>query len=98
MRWLLLLPLAACTPHVEKCLPLGCAQGGGDGLALLARDNVPSRPDPAPAPSPKPPAPEPKPEPPKPEQKPDHDDDDEHEDDDDHDDDKRDKKRGHDDD
>lgn len=65
MRWLLLLPLAACSPHVERCLtlplPPECAQGGGGGLSLLARDDVPARPGPAPAPRPEPPEPEPEP-------------------------------------
>ena len=89
MKWLLILPLAACTPHVETCLtfplPPECAQSGGGGLSLLAGGDVPPKPDPAPAP-----APEPQPEPPapNPEPKPDHDDHDDH-DDDERDDDKR---------
>ena len=37
---LLLLPLAACTPHVERCitvpLPYDCESGGGSGLLDLA--------------------------------------------------------------
>ena len=69
MRWLLLLPLAACTPHVERCLtfplPPECTQGGGGGLSLLAGGDVPPKPEPGPAPAPEP-QPEPKPEPPKP--------------------------------
>jgi hypothetical protein len=77
---LLILPLAACTPHVETCLtfplPVGCQQSGGGGLSLLAGGNVPPKPDPGPAP-----APEPKPEPPKPKPKPHHHDDDDHDDD-----------------
>ena len=88
---LLLLPLSACTPHVERCLtvplPYGCESGGGGGLALLVGDNVTPKPGPAPAPAPEPPAPgpEPKPEPPAPDPeppKPDHGDDDAHDDED----------------
>ena len=78
MRWLLLLPLAACAPHAETCLtfplPPECTQGGGGGLSMLAGGDVPPRPEPGPAPAPEPtpepPAPDPKPDP-----KPDHDDD-----------------------
>ena len=94
--FLLILPMAACTPHVETCLtfplPVGCSQSGGSGLSLLTGGNVPPRPDPGPAPSPEPqpepPAPDPKPEPLKPH----------HDDDDDYDDDERDDDREHDDD
>ncbi len=107
MKYLLLiLPLAACTPHVERCitvpLPYDCESGGGSGLLDLAGGITPTKPDPAPAPAPEPPAPDPKPEPPapepKPDPKPDHDEDDDH--DDDHDDDRKrgKKERGHDDD
>ena len=82
---LLILPLAACTPHVETCLtfplPVGCQQSGGGGLSLLTGGNVPPKPSPGPEPQPEPPAPDP--EPPKPDPKPHHDDDD-------HDDDERD--------
>jgi len=65
MKYLLLiLPLAACTPHVETCLtfplPVGCTQSGGGGLSLLARGDVPPKPEPGPAPAPEP---EPEPEP-----------------------------------
>jgi hypothetical protein len=112
MKYLLLiLPIAACTPHVETCLtfplPYDCESGGGGGLPDLAGGITPPKPDPGPAPAPEPPKPDPKPEPPAPDPKPpkpDHDDEHGHDDDDDDDDDrKRDKKRdkkerGHDDD
>ena len=88
MRWILLLPLAACTPHVETCvtfpLPPECSQEGGGGLSLLAGGNVPPRPEPGPAPAPGPPAPEL--EPPKPHYDDDHDDDERDDDDREHDD------------
>ena len=104
---LLILPLAACTPHVETCLtfplPVGCQQSGGSGLSLLTGGNVPPKPDPGPAPAPEPqpepPAPDPKPPKPKPDPKPHHDDDKDDDDDEDHDHGKRDgKTRGADDD
>lgn len=94
MKYLLLiLPLAACGPHVERCLtfplPQECTQGSGGGLSLLTGGNVPPKPDPGPAPAPEPPAPDPKPEP----HHHDHGDDDDA-----HDDDERDDDREHDDD
>ena len=84
MKYLLLiLPLAACAPHVERCLsfplPQECTQEGGGGLSLLAGGDVPPKPEP-----PAPPGPEPEP----PHPKPDHDDDDDDRGD--HDDDERD--------
>ena len=98
MKYLLLiLPLAACGSHVDRCLvlplPPECAQGGGGGLSLLSGGDVPPKPTPEP-PKPHPKPPEPDPEPPKPHPKPDHDADDR----DDHDDDERDDDREHDDD
>ena len=76
MKYLLLvLPLAACGTHVDRCLvlplPPECSQGGGGGPSLLARGDVSPRPDPGPAPRPEPPKPDPTPEPPKPDHKPD---------------------------
>jgi hypothetical protein len=95
--FLLILPLAACTPHVERCitvpLPYDCESGGGSGLLDLAGGITPPKPDPGPAPQPEPPAPEPEPPKPAPKPpKPDHDDgdDDEHDEGDDHDDDRKD--------
>ena len=89
MKYLLLiLPLAACGPHVDRCLtfplPPECTQEGGGGLSLLAGGDVPPKPEPEPAPAPEPqpepPAPEPKPEPPKPDHDDDKDDHDAHDD------------------